>query len=452
MLKNFSLIAAVLFISGQAMAQSDPGNPDSNQGNGECAGGLCGTPAQTGGGCGCGCGCSILIAFTDQGDTYQYADDFDDDGIEDDFDDCPFAFNPDQLDGDGDGRGDGCDNCINIANFDLSDVDADGNGDLCDPDADNDQVPNEQDNCITIPNPGQENNDVNIDGFGNACDDNDDNDDCPDALDNCPLVAPGQANAPAGNPTDCHDIGAIIPNACNADEDADGIDDALDNCFALANLDQSDNDHDGTGDLCDHDLDNDGLDNTFDNCVNLPNLDQHDLDHDGLGDSCDPFLCFVVTDEASCLDPAAPFAVHAGKDIDATTGSDKLLHIFANRDSRAIRYTWTVVEAPADGNNAYTITNPEGSVSVSQEIEYIYEPDHEARFSTTVPGVYKLKLLAELVHPEDDAYPDSKTAEATMTVNVGGKPISAFCAAAPGSTVPAVALLGLLALVRRRRK
>ena len=72
---------------------------------GECAGGLCGTPTQTGGGC--GCGCSVLIAQTDLGDTYQYSDDYDNDGWEDDFDNCPFSANGDQLDGDGDGFGAG---------------------------------------------------------------------------------------------------------------------------------------------------------------------------------------------------------------------------------------------------------------------------------------------------------------------------------------------------------
>ena len=59
----------------------------------------CGTPDQSGGGCGCGGG-SILIANTDEGDSYQYADDYDDDGREDNTDNCPFAANADQSDGD----------------------------------------------------------------------------------------------------------------------------------------------------------------------------------------------------------------------------------------------------------------------------------------------------------------------------------------------------------------
>src|SRR5262245_57953171 len=86
-----SLLCAAVFAPSSAQAQA------------ECMGGLVGTPNQSGGGgCSCGGG-SILINNTDIGDTYQYADDYDNDGIEDDFDDCPFAANNNQADDDGDG-------------------------------------------------------------------------------------------------------------------------------------------------------------------------------------------------------------------------------------------------------------------------------------------------------------------------------------------------------------
>ena len=87
-------------------------------GQGECAGGPCGTPADNGGGCGCGCGGSILVDYTDVGKTYEQADDSDHDGIDDVLDNCPFAANPDQADADGDGVGDACDNCMAIGNKD----------------------------------------------------------------------------------------------------------------------------------------------------------------------------------------------------------------------------------------------------------------------------------------------------------------------------------------------
>jgi MYXO-CTERM domain-containing protein len=85
---------------------------------GECAGGNCGTPDNNGGGCGCGCGGSILVNYTDLGQSYEQSDDSDHDGIDDALDNCPFTPNPDQFDTDGDGIGDLCDNCVAIGNHD----------------------------------------------------------------------------------------------------------------------------------------------------------------------------------------------------------------------------------------------------------------------------------------------------------------------------------------------
>ncbi len=85
---------------------------------GECSGGNCGTPNNNGGGCGCGCGGSILVNYTDVGQSYEQSDDSDHDGIDDALDNCPYVANPDQADGDGDGLGNVCDNCVAISNPD----------------------------------------------------------------------------------------------------------------------------------------------------------------------------------------------------------------------------------------------------------------------------------------------------------------------------------------------
>ncbi len=107
--------------------------------------GDCGTPQQSGGG-GAGGG-SILIANTDLGDTYQNADDYDDDGIEDSSDNCIRLSNPMQYDRDGDGVGDACDNCLSSWNPDQDNIDDDDLGDNCDNDIDNDQILNDNDEC-----------------------------------------------------------------------------------------------------------------------------------------------------------------------------------------------------------------------------------------------------------------------------------------------------------------
>jgi choice-of-anchor B domain-containing protein len=57
--------------------------------------------------------------------------DRDDDGIPDDEDVCPDLANPGQADGDQDGVGDGCDDCPIVPDPDQADVDADGVADAC---------------------------------------------------------------------------------------------------------------------------------------------------------------------------------------------------------------------------------------------------------------------------------------------------------------------------------
>lgn len=423
------LTAIAMFIAVPAMAQDDAAP-------GECTGGLCGTPDESGGGCGCGCG-SILIANTDLGDTYQYADDYDEDGIEDDFDNCPFMANRDQVDADGDMVGDTCDNCASVANEFQRDVDGDGLGDLCDDDVDGDTIPNAIDNCIEVRNPTQSN--VDVDLFGDACDDDIDGDGWLNIEDNCPFIA-----NPAQQPED------MVPG-CNLDADNDMVNDDVDNCPSLYNPEQANADGDLMGDACDADADDDGILNDVDNCRLVANIDQRDDDRDGQGDVCDASFCYVADEVTSCLDPTTTFTVYGGADRVVQTGETLPMLFWANRKNRGIEYEWTVAERP-EGSHA-TVRNPRGSATLSTPYNYHYKSGRLVEFTPDMPGTYKIKIAARLVF-DDDLYPGKRTDEHIVSLTAEGDPVSTGCATVPTSS-GAFGLLGLLlglVVLRLRRK
>ncbi len=376
-----------------------------------------------------------------------YADDWDEDGFEDDFDNCMFRWNPQQDDQDGDSRGDLCDLCPRHFNPDQLDGDSDGLGDRCDGDSDNDGVANAVDNCPVTSNAGQ--SDVDGDSMGDACDDDDDDDGFPDLEDRCPRVATERNLHPRF-------IEGIGPEDCNSDIDLDGVLDTRDNCPAIPNFDQDDLDGDGVGDGCDGDLDGDAVPNSLDNCGATANAEQDDSDRDGVGDPCDPAFCFVVDTRRPdhCLHPEAPFRVSAGPDLQVPTGQEIRLRLFANRQNAAMRYAWHVAESPA-GSGAVA-RRAAGAVVGSDLFEYHYPDGLPATFRPDQPGRYRIVVGADLAYP--DAQGRSSAAAERIIVAVGDPVDSGGCAVAltPGDTrtsdgLGALALVGLFGLLRRRR-
>jgi len=397
---------------------------------GECTGGACGTPYESGGGgCGCGGG-SILINNTDMGDTYQYADDFDIDGWEDQFDNCPFAVNADQLDVDSDGFGDACDNCPGSSNPEQFDADGDMLGNACDMDADNDNILNNVDSCWLVPNPDQR--DIDGDGLGNVCDLDDDNDGVLDIGDPCPLIV---------------GIDPTLPG-CNTDVDEDGIPDSLDLCPTVASDLNADNDGDLLGDVCDPDLDNDGVPNLVDNCRTSANANQLNSDRDSFGDTCDPSFCFVVDnpDSGRCLNPASRFFGRPGPNVIVSIGEIARLRIFTNRPSAPTQYAWKVTKSP-DGA-AYEVANPVGTVRQSTPWEFHYDMNRVASFVARTPGEYEIELQSALIF-EDTSYPGLTSDKQIMKVLVEG---GGGCSAINNKNISSLLVLaGLFFVLRRQR-
>lgn len=128
-------------------------------------------------------GAPVLYSFVVTGDT-------DNDGIRNHRDNCPAVYNPNQKDRDFDGFGDACDRCP-LINGRQPDKDGDGVGDACD-------------NCPDVRNPDQENTDGDL--LGNACDDDADNDDLPNEQERQLKTDPFNRDTDGGGTSDGREI------------------------------------------------------------------------------------------------------------------------------------------------------------------------------------------------------------------------------------------------------
>lgn len=318
--------------------------------------------------------------------------DSDNDGVGNASDNCRDIPNAGQVDTDEDGRGDECDNCPGDANPDQADADGNGIGDACEGDQDGDEVDDENDNCLTVPNPSPQ-ADTDGDGWGDACDNcsttananqvNSDTDPLGDACDNCLFVSnPDQAdgdedgvgdlcdNCPATANADQADLfpagGDGIGDACQGNQDGDAFPDDADNCPSVNSSDPTDTDGDGAGDACDNcrtaanetqtDTDHDGVGDACDNCPTTANAEQIDTDRDGDGDVCDncPLVSNPNQDNVCGGGPTPtptpnpdPVQVDAGTDqAGVCPGSSVTLNAQSTPQQPTTTITWTQIAGP----------------------------------------------------------------------------------------------------------
>lgn len=126
------------------------------------------------------------------------------------------------MDQDSDGIPDNSDNCPQAFNPNQQDIDRDLSGDACDPDIDNDTFQNANDNCPEIPN---DQADSDHDGIGDACDTVTPQDaGFPSSDSSFPFdagfpISDAAFPGPDSGPSCACDVSAFCDNGCGCDRD-----------------------------------------------------------------------------------------------------------------------------------------------------------------------------------------------------------------------------------------